>query len=195
MSTFGYSTTRILRLRPRDNVAVTLADLQAGATVVYSDSPPLTLRDAVPFGHKVAMVPIAIGEPVVKYGETIGLATQPIAPGEHVHTHNLTSSRAQSSSPPAFQPSIPAPSHPSDLPVSQSTNLPISAYLRPDDRMGIRNHLLVLPSVFCANVAAQRIAEAEPGAIALPHPYGCAQLDAERVADTLVGVGTHPNAP
>jgi len=59
--------------------------------------------------------------------------------------------------------------------------------------MGIRNHLLVLPSVFCANLVAQRIAEASPGAIALPHPYGCAQLDADRVADTLVGMGTHPN--
>jgi len=89
------AASRLLRLHPNDNVAVALADLLTGATVTTDDGPPLTLRDAVPFGHKVALTAIAAGEPVVKYGETIGLATQPIAPGDHVHTHNLTSTRAQ----------------------------------------------------------------------------------------------------
>jgi altronate dehydratase large subunit len=184
-------SSQLLRLHRCDNVAVALTDLPAGATVAFGDGPPLVLRDAVPFGHKVALAAVAPGEPVVKYGETIGLATRPIAPGDHVHTHNLASTRAQShdSQPSRQLSTAPSPQHP-NLPVTDS---PISTYLRPDGRAGVRNHLLVLPSVFCADVAAQRIAEAVPGAIALPHPYGCAQFDVDRMADTLAGIGAHPN--
>jgi altronate dehydratase large subunit len=195
--------SKLLRLHEDDNVGVALADLPVGATVAFDKGPPLALRDAVPFGHKVALATIASGEPVVKYGEPIGLATQSIAPGEHVHTHNLVSARAQ---PHASDLTVPRPSKfptspPPNFPIYQSTNLPtyqptnlsFQAYLRPDGRAGIRNHLLVLPSVFCANVAAERIAEAVPGAVALSHPYGCAQLDADRVADTLASIGAHPN--
>lgn len=189
------AASRVLRLHPHDNVAVALADLPAGATVAFDDGPPLTLRDAVPFGHKVALAAVAPGEPVIKYGEIIGLATQSIAPGEQVHTHNLVSARAQSRVPELIipQPSSLPTSQPPDLPIYQFPNLQISAYLRPDGRAGVRNHLLILPSVFCANVAAQRIAEGVPGVIALPHPYGCTQLDIDRVADTLAGIGAHPN--
>ena len=184
--------SRLLRLHEKDNVAVALADLPAGATLAFGCGPPLTLRNAVPFGHKVALAVVAPGEAVVKYGEIIGLATQPIAPGNHVHTHNLASTRAQ---PHTSQPANihPASIQPPDPPTFQPFDSFFHAYLRPDGRAGVRNHLLVLPSVFCANVAAQRIAETVPGAIALPHPYGCAQLDADRVADTLAGIGAHPN--
>jgi altronate dehydratase large subunit len=185
--------SRLLRLHENDNIAVALIDLPAGATVAFGDGPPLALRDAVSFGHKVALASVAPGEPVVKYGEIIGLATRPIAPGDHVHTHNLASTRAQPSTLPHLQPAQPTPFSPPNLPAFHPSNASFPAYLRPDGRAGVRNHLLVLPSVFCADVAAQRIAEAVPGAIALPHPYGCAQFDVDRVADTLAGIGAHPN--
>ncbi len=185
---------KILRLHSTDNVAVALADLPAGAMVIYAHGLPLTLRDAVPFGHKIAVAAIVPGEPVTKYGETIGLATQSIAPGDHVHTHNLVSARAQPHNLQSYHsPTIQPPEQPTDRSTCQFSNVLISAYLRPDGRVGVRNHLLVLPSVFCADVAAQRIAGAVPGVVALPHPYGCAQLDADRVVDTLAGIGTHPN--
>jgi hypothetical protein len=47
--------------------------------------------DDVPLGHKLALVPIAAGDRVVKCGVPIGTATRKIAPGAHVHTHNLCS--------------------------------------------------------------------------------------------------------
>jgi altronate dehydratase large subunit len=187
---------KLLRLHENDNVAVALVDLLVGATVAYDDGLSLALRDAVPFGHKVALAAIAPGERVVKYGETIGLATQAIAPGDHVHMHNLVSTRAQHHSfdPAASHPTASSsPQQPTRLPTFQPASSSIPAYLCSDGRMGIRNHLLILPSVFCANVAAQRIAEAVPGAIVLPHSYGCSQLDTDRVADTLAGIGAHPN--
>ena len=49
----------------------------------------LTLADPIPFGHKFALRPIPAGGPVVKYGETVGLATEDIAAGQHVHVHNV----------------------------------------------------------------------------------------------------------
>jgi altronate dehydratase small subunit len=55
----------------------------------------VTLRTAVPFGHKVALRDLAPDAPVIKYGETIGRATRAIAAGEHVHVHNIASLRAK----------------------------------------------------------------------------------------------------
>jgi altronate dehydratase small subunit len=87
-------------LHPSDNVVTALADLATGAEV---DEPSedgvaaqrLTVRSPVAFGHKLALVAIARGEPVIKYGEVIGLATVDIAAGEHVHVHNVESQRGR----------------------------------------------------------------------------------------------------
>lgn len=76
----------MLRLSPKDNVAVATRDGQVGDMV-----DELTLRDAVRLGDKVAVREIAAGEKIVKYGAPIGSAMRPIAPGERVHTHNMKS--------------------------------------------------------------------------------------------------------
>lgn len=55
----------------------------------------LVLKNDIPYGHKVAVVPISKGVPIKKYGEEIGVATKDIAPGEHVHVHNLDSQRGR----------------------------------------------------------------------------------------------------
>ena len=68
-------------------------------------------------------------------------------------------------------------------------------YRRPDGRVGVRNYLAIIPSVFCANKTVERIAAAVPGAVALRHPVGCAQvgLDLELTARTLKAMACHPN--
>jgi len=68
-------------------------------------------------------------------------------------------------------------------------------YRRPDGRVGVRNYLAIIPSVFCANKTVERIAAQVPGAIALKHPVGCSQvgLDLELTARTLCAMGCHPN--
>ena len=68
-------------------------------------------------------------------------------------------------------------------------------YRRADGRVGVRNYLAVIPSVFCANKTVERIAAAVPGAVALRHPVGCAQvgLDLELTARTLKAMACHPN--
>jgi hypothetical protein len=72
-----------------DNVATLLAEVREGELVSCGDRLAVAARESVPVGHKVALVEIAEGESVRKYGHPIGTASRRIAPGEHVHLHNL----------------------------------------------------------------------------------------------------------
>ena len=81
---------RILRIAAEDNVGVALAALAVGETVVV-DGRQVALAAPVPSGHKLALCAIAAGQKVIKYGAPIGSATRDIAPGDHVHSHNLAS--------------------------------------------------------------------------------------------------------
>lgn len=81
-----------------DGVGVAVHDVDPGSGVpgrVQSTGQELTLDvlEPVPLGHKVALLDIARGAPVVKYGVVIGLATQEIRAGQHVHVHNLKGQR------------------------------------------------------------------------------------------------------
>lgn len=82
-----------LVLDDRDNVATALTDLQVAETVhVHMPSEhtlEILLRQAISLGHKFALRDITRGSQVIKSGFPIGTATEDIAPGEHVHTHNL----------------------------------------------------------------------------------------------------------
>lgn len=87
---------KIMILNEKDNVAVALEALEAGALLaVPSRSGEMPLKDAIPIGHKVALDEMEPGQAVRKYGEVIGLATRPICPGEHVHDHNVESQRGR----------------------------------------------------------------------------------------------------
>lgn len=69
-------------------------------------------------------------------------------------------------------------------------------YRRPDDRVGTRNHVLVVPTVICSSVVAERVAaSAAPVAVALPHLAGCGQLgpDMRVTHETLAAYCAHPN--
>ncbi len=71
----------------------------------------------------------------------------------------------------------------------------IQGYVRPDGKVGIRNHILVIPSVVCASEVAMRIANSVEGAVALPNQHGCCQIgaDLELTEKTLIGLGKNPN--
>jgi hypothetical protein len=85
---------RAILIDPEDDVAVAVEACRAGDDIVFAGE-RVTARQDVPFGFKVARRPIAIGEPVRKYGEVIGLASAAIGPGEVVHTHNLGGARGR----------------------------------------------------------------------------------------------------
>lgn len=74
-----------------DNVGVVTGDVRPGSDVLVDDL-TLAVRDPIPFGHKIALSPIAAGADVIKFGVSIGRAKTAIEPGEHVHVHNIESS-------------------------------------------------------------------------------------------------------
>ena len=83
-----------LVISDRDNVATALQRLEPGRRLEFGSS-GVTVAEAVPPGHKVALRPIASGEAVIKYGSPIGTASADIPAGAHVHTHNVASSRGR----------------------------------------------------------------------------------------------------
>jgi len=81
-----------------DNVATCVDDFPEGSTISFfrgGEIEKLQLLQDIPLGHKVAICPISRGEKVVKYAESIGVATADIKPGQHVHVHNMESKRGR----------------------------------------------------------------------------------------------------
>lgn len=81
-----------------DSVGVAVQDLAPGSPAhgkyqISGDGLDVAVQDPVPLGHKIALLDIPKGSPVVKYGITIGLATSDISTGQHVHVHNLKGQR------------------------------------------------------------------------------------------------------
>ena len=79
-----------VRLSPADNTVVARVDILPNTELAGEG---VRTAQRVPAGHKVAVRPHAAGEPIRRYGQIIGFATAPIAPGEHVHVHNLKTKR------------------------------------------------------------------------------------------------------
>jgi len=85
-------------LNSKDNVATALTDLEAGEVVeaeVGRGAVSVTLVDSIPFGHKFSLTDIKSDSTIMKYGEIIGKATTDIKPGQHVHVHNVASTRGR----------------------------------------------------------------------------------------------------
>ncbi|RID91090.1 hypothetical protein D2N39_14415 [Gemmobacter lutimaris] len=83
-------TGPFLLLHDADNVLVARANAPEGLEVGL-ESGPVRLTRPIPMAHKIARHAIAAGEAILKYGMPIGIATQDIAPGAHVHIHNIRS--------------------------------------------------------------------------------------------------------
>ena len=82
--------TSLLLMAPEDNCLIASAALRAGE-LVYIDGQTVRLAESIDIGHKVARRTLAQGDKVLRYGAPIGSATQVVAIGEHIHTHNLAS--------------------------------------------------------------------------------------------------------
>ena len=193
-------SSAIIRIHPADNVVIARRQLLGGTAI---EAERFVVQGLVPPGHKIATRAIAAGEPVLRYGQIIGSATQPIGAGQHVHTHNLAfSSFARAHEPGAGQ-------RPTAYVADAAT---FDGIVRADGRIATRNYIGVLTSVNCSATAARAIADhfrrdihpealaAFPnvdGVVALTHGAGCA-TDSEGeelrvLRRTLGGYARHPN--
>jgi len=189
-----------LRLRENDNVAVVKRPIKVGAELSTSSACLTAARD-IPPGHKIATSQIEDGQAVRKYGQVIGFAKGRIAPGDHVHTHNVVmkdfgrdyefcaDARAV-----AYYP-------PDQMRYFQG-------YLRPNGRVGTRNYLAVISSVNCSASTSHYVADkfkttdfkrdfpGVDGVIAFTHKGGCAMQPGaphKLLQRVLAGIARHPN--
>ena len=185
----------LIRVHPDDDVAVAMADVAPG-TVPFEGA-ELIVSEPVARGHKVALNPLAAGDPVRRYGFPIGRATAPIARGAGVHVHNVATGLAGEE---AYRFGG-APIAPPAMPSTRT----FQGYVRPDGRVGTRNEIWILPTVGCVARTAQKIAAAAgpaadasgiDGVHAFVHPYGCSQLgdDLSATRTVLAALACHPNA-
>jgi altronate dehydratase small subunit len=87
-----------IAIKSKDNVATAIRDIAAGiaaAVGVEEDVLTVTVTQPIPLGHKFALRRIRSGEDILKYGTVIGRATREIETGEHVHVHNVESTRGR----------------------------------------------------------------------------------------------------
>jgi altronate hydrolase len=190
-----------IRLHAADDVVIARQQLLSGAMVEG-----IAVRGLVPPGHKIAVRSIQVGEPVRRYNQIIGFASQAIAPGEHVHTHNLNMGADKGSfkRDHAFGADVKP-----DAPKRQASFM---GYVRPDGRVATRNYIGILSSVNCSATVSRAIADhfsrlTNPsaladfpnvdGVIALTHGTGCGMdgqgLGMQLLTRTLTGYATHPN--
>jgi altronate hydrolase len=191
-----------VRLHADDAVAIAKEPLAAGTTLRLDDGADVRISQLIPPGHKVAVSVVAAGEPVRRYGQVIGFATTDIAPGEHVHVHNLAVGELEHDY--AFCRDY----EPVEL-VAEADRRTFLGYRRPDGRVGTRNYVAVLASVNCSASACAAVAleiersgvlGAHPnvdGVIAFGHKGGCgSHIDSDGLRllqRTLGGVVHHPN--
>jgi len=177
-------------------VAIALVDLPKG-TAIEVGGRTVTLVEDIAKGHKVALHPIAQGDNVIKYGYPIGHATEPIAEGAWIHSHNIKTNLHDNLEY-TYAPKIAPKAYPAD-------ERKVMGYERKNGDMGIRNELWIIPTVGCVNGQAEAIAKrirAEEDCSHLDdvrvytHPYGCSQLggDHANTRKALAAMVKHPNA-
>lgn len=162
------------RLHPRDNVAIARNAISKGVALPEFEN--ITLKADVPAAHKVALTSVSVGEPVLRYGQIIGFATQPIFAGEHVHTHNLAMGSFERDY--AFSEDARLPSAPAHAATFQG-------FVRPDGRVATRNYIGVVSTVNCSATVTKLVVShfSRPGAlenypyvdgvVPITHSFGC----------------------
>jgi len=193
---------RTIRLQAQDDVVIAREQLLTGTWLAEES---IKVAGLVPPGHKLAVRNISTGEPVRRYGQIIGFASQDIRAGQHVHVHNLAMGSFDRDA--AAVAGLDA--RPTEPATEQATFLGI---VRADGRVATRNYIGVLTSVNCSATVARAIADQfrrdirpealadypnVDGVVALTHGAGCAvDADGEGLAvlrRTLAGYARHAN--
>ena len=186
-------------LHSDDSVVVAMKKIDAGESL---DQENLQAVTNIPCGHKVAARDISKGETVTKYGQIIGHATQDIAAGEHVHSHNLDMSDHSEDY------AISKDAQPTEfVPVEERDTF--MGYKRGDGKTGTRNYVGIISSVNCSATVATHVArEVEKrgilekfpnvdGVVAITHGVGCCISSKNEafamLQRTIWGHVRHPN--
>ena len=197
-----HSIPPYLRLHADDNVLLARRKIPAGTEMVVEhagETVCVTAAETIELGHKVAWRPIAQGEAITKFGQTIGYAVAPIDAGQWVHVHNIECGTLALDY--RFASEIP-PDPPTPEPRT------FMGYRRANGKAGTRNYIGILSTVNCSATTAKYVAERlsktvldrypnVDGIVPLIHKGGCAFKfrgdDHLRLARVMSGFANHPN--
>lgn len=184
-----------IRLNPADDVVIARVQIPEG-TLVPRENVRAAAR--IPAGHKLAVRAVAAGAPVRRYNQIIGVASRDIAPGDHVHVHNLAMGSFEKDY--AFCSEV----KPIDYAEPRAT---FEGIVRADGRVATRNYIGILTSVNCSATVSRMIADHfrnrlddypnVDGVVALTHKTGCGMASEgepmEYLRRTVGGFARHPN--
>ena len=182
-----------IRLDPTDTVVTATQALEAGVDVEGTAT-----RALIPSGHKIATVAMAKGDVIRKYAQVIGYAATDIAPGDHVHTHNVEFRNTDADY--AFGTNL--------RPATPATGDTFMGFRRENGDVGTRNYVAIVTSVNCSATAARMIAAHftpdilseypnVDGVVAFVHGTGCGMAGDgegfEALQRVMWGYAKHPN--
>jgi len=157
------------------------------------------LHTNIQAGHKFSNTSIAPGSPVIKYGWPIGVATDRIGPGEHIHDHNLRCEHKIDFSGLATE----TPAHPERI-----LGRTFEGYVRADGSVGTRNYIAIISTVNCSASVSRYVANhfteetlrefrGVDGVVAFKHDSGCGMayegIKHRTLSRVLGGIARHPN--
>ena len=185
----------IIKLNAKDNIAVAPMNIPTGSEI----NSELKTQSNIPFGHKISLVDIKKGDLVYKYGQIIGIASEEIKKGSHVHSHNLIF-------------------HEFDrnykfikkkLSQNYKSNKSFFGYKRQNGTVGTRNYIGLISTVNCSATVVKKIANKInkylrdknfkniDGAVCLKHSSGCGMNTSGKGMDvfnrTIEGFKSHQN--
>ncbi len=188
-----------VRLHSDDNIAVAARQVPLGTSFQFNGTGEIFSRELIDMGHKIALRSLETGQPIKKFGQTIGYASQPIPQGTWVHVHNVTAGELSLDY--AFCSEIP----PEPTPITGRT---FQGYRRQNGKFGTRNYIGIVSTVNCSATTSKYAADkfnAElladfpnvDGVVPLIHKGGCAIQyggeDHQQLTRTLANVARHPN--
>ncbi|WP_144788734.1 UxaA family hydrolase [Lysinibacillus fusiformis] len=191
------SNQSVIKIHPMDNVVIALSDLPQGFLLPL-DETEITLQQQVQRGHKIAITTLSKGTHIMKYGFSIGHATEEVPAGSWVHSHNMKTNLSGELSY-EFKPK----SH--SVAPSRHAQRTFKGYRRKDGQVGVRNEIWIINTVGCINKVAENLAKLGnqllkadnfDGVQHFAHPYGCSQLgdDLTYTQNILANLIHHPNA-
>jgi altronate hydrolase len=172
-------------------------------TILRTDVAEVRVAQMIPPGHKVAVRAVPEGGEVRRYGQIIGFASVEIAPGDHVHSHNLSVGEG-------FELDYaPCSEYQPVAYVPEAERRTFMGFRRKDGRVGTRNYVAILASVNCSSSATRRVADYfrvpevmkdfpnVDGVIPLGTKGGCGahygSSDLGVLQRTMAGIVDHPN--
>ncbi|MFW6586388.1 UxaA family hydrolase [Acinetobacter baumannii] len=185
-----------IKLNAKDDVIIAIEDIAQGT---YLSEVKITTQNFIPAGHKIALSDKQINEPLLRYGQVIGFATQNIKPGEHVHTHNLGMGEFEKEY---------AWAEDFKITEFEKTTDYFMGIRRADGRAATRNYIGLISSVNCSATVIKAVEDHfklkglddypnVDGIVSLPQSFGCAIGNkTETMAvlrRTIVGYATHTN--